>query len=321
MRENIDHSFNIYLKKKNIVGFDIKKLKDGISEGLFDIAQLLYGQRMHESSIAYSYLSLYLNSENYINYYLLAQNFQVLGKIDKAMKTLENIPLESYLGWNSFLKLADLNINIENYKAAEEYIAKLTEYEPNRIDTFYKLGEIYHTEKNYKKAVDSFSKGITLITKPQKKDWYLYYSRGMAYERSKKWENAEKDLLMALKLYPNQPLVLNYLGYSWIDFGINLEKAEVYIQKAIDIRPNDGYFVDSLGWAFYRKGEYEKAVVELEKAVELVPSDPIINDHLGDALYKAGYTNEAVYQWKRVLLYNPDDKLREIVKIKIQNGL
>ena len=143
----------------------------------------------------------------------------------------------------------------------------------------------------------------------------------MSYERSKKWENAEKDFLLALKLSPDQPLVLNYLGYTWIDFGINLDEAENLIKKAVKLRPNDGYFVDSLGWAYYRKGEYKRAVNELEKAVSLVPYDPIINDHLGDALFRAGYKNEAIYQWKRALLYNPDEELKAIIKLKLNKGL
>ena len=143
----------------------------------------------------------------------------------------------------------------------------------------------------------------------------------MSYERSKKWKNAENDFLLALELYPSQPLVLNYLGYTWIDLGINLEKAESFIEKAVKLRPNDGYFIDSLGWAYYRKGAYRKAVEELEKAVALVPNDPIINDHLGDALWRSGYKNEAIFQWNRALLYKPEVDLLENIKLKLRNGL
>ena len=134
-------------------------------------------------------------------------------------------------------------------------------------------------------------------------------------------EKAEADFLYSLDLSPDQPLVLNYLGYSWIDFGKNLEKAIKLIRKAVRLRPNDGYFVDSLGWAYYRQGDYKRAVVELEKAVTLVPNDPIINDHLGDALWRAGYKNEAVFQWKRALLYKPDKELKSNIKFKLDKGL
>ena len=143
----------------------------------------------------------------------------------------------------------------------------------------------------------------------------------MSYERSNQWEKAEKDFLYALELSPQQPLVLNYLGYTWIDYGVNLEKAESFIREAIKLRPKDGYFIDSLGWAYYRQGKYDLAVLELEKAVGLIPNDPVINDHLGDALFRAGYYNEAKYQWNRALLYKPEKELKENIKFKLEKGL
>ena len=145
--------------------------------------------------------------------------------------------------------------------------------------------------------------------------------RGIAYERTDKWEKAEKDFMHALELSPRQPLVLNYLGYTWIDYGINLKKAENFIREAIKLRPKDGYFIDSLGWAYYRQGKYDLAVLELEKAVGLIPNDPVINDHLGDALFRAGYYNEAKYQWNRALLYEPEKELKENIKFKLKKGL
>ena len=153
----------------------------------------------------------------------------------------------------------------------------------------------------------------------QMKNIGIYFIQGgMSYERSSKWELAEKDFLKALKLKPDQPLTLNYLGYSWIDLGKNIDEAHKLIQKAVKLRPNDGYFVDSLGWAYYRMGQYKKAVSELEKAVSLVPNDPIINDHLGDAMWRAGYKYEAIYQWKRALIYKPDDELENKIKFKLK---
>ena len=141
----------------------------------------------------------------------------------------------------------------------------------------------------------------------------------MSYERSNQWKKAEKDFLYALKLSPKQPLVLNYLGYTWIDYGINLSKAESFIRKAIKLRPKDGYFIDSLD-AYYRQGKYDLAVMELEM-VALIPNDPVINDHLGDALYRAGYYNEARYQWNRALLYEPEKELKENIKFKLERTL
>jgi len=320
-KKNPSHSFNIYLNKKNLNDFKIKDKKDGISESLFNIAEALYSQRMYDLSMTYCYLSLYLNSENFINYYLLSQNLIMLNKNKKAIDVLKKIPLDSYIGWNSYLKIADINININNYQEAEKYILELKKLSSDRVDIHYKLGEINHNKKKYDQATFSFTKAINLLKKSTEENWYLYYSRGMSYERSKKWKNAEKDFLYALKLSPQQPLVLNYLGYTWIDYGIKLKEAEDYIRKAIKLRPKDGYFIDSLGWAYYRQGKYDLAVVELERAVALVPNDPIINDHLGDALFRAGYQNEAKYQWNRALLYEPEKSLRENIEFKLKKGL
>ena len=321
VNKNPSHSFNIYIYKKNLNDFKISSKKDGVSESLFNIAEAFYSQRMYDLSIAYCYLSLYLNKNNFINYYLLSQNFIMLQKAEKAISVLENIPLDSYLGWNSFLKKADINLNLNNYSKAESYALQLKEYSSKRVDVYYKLGEIYHNKKDYNKAIKAFNEAISLLKISSEENWYLYYSRGMSYERSKQWEKAEKDFLYALELSPMQPLVLNYLGYTWIDYGINLTKAENFIREAIRLRPKDGYFIDSLGWAYYRQGKYDLAVLELEKAVGLIPNDPVINDHLGDALFRAGYYNEAKYQWNRALLYEPEKELKENIKFKLEKGL
>ena len=321
VNKNPSHSFNIYVNKKNLNDFKVSTRKDGISESLFNIAEALYSQRMYDLSIAYCYLSLYLNKNNFINYYLLSQNFIMLQKAEKAISVLQNIPLNSYLGWNSFLKIADINLNLNNYSKAEKFILQLKNYFSNRVDVHYKLGEIYHNKKDYDKAIKAFNEAISLLKISSEENWYLYYSRGMSYERSNQWEKAEKDFLYALELSPRQPLVLNYLGYTWIDYGINLKKAENFIREAIKLRPKDGYFIDSLGWAYYRQGKYDLAVLELEKAVGLIPNDPVINDHLGDALFRAGYYNEAKYQWNRALLYEPEQELIENIKFKLEKGL
>ena len=149
----------------------------------------------------------------------------------------------------------------------------------------------------------------------------IYYFRGICYERSKQWPKAEVDMKKALELFPEQPLVLNYLGYSWVDQGINLDEGMRMIQRAVEQRADDGYIVDSLGWAYYRIGNYEQAVKHLEHAIELKPEDPTINDHLGDVYWKIGRRLEARFQWShaRDLKAEPD----ELVKIeeKLKSGL
>jgi Flp pilus assembly protein TadD len=134
----------------------------------------------------------------------------------------------------------------------------------------------------------------------------VFYFRGSCYERSHQWPNAEADMKKALELYPEQPLVLNYLGYSWVDQGVHLDDGMDMIRRAVEQRPDDGYIVDSLGWAYFRIGNYDEAVKNLERAVELKPDDPTINDHLGDAYWRVGRTLEAHYQWSQAKDLGPE---------------
>ena len=150
------------------------------------------------------------------------------------------------------------------------------------------LGDVHRAAKKFSEAAEAYSRAVALIPRPQPGDWSLFYYRGIAFERIKEWPKAEADFKKALELNPDEPHVLNYLGYSWIDMGMNLEEGLNLVKKAVSLRPDDGYIVDSLGWAYYKLGRYEEAVVELEKAVALRPEDPVINDHLGDAYWKVG---------------------------------
>ncbi len=149
----------------------------------------------------------------------------------------------------------------------------------------------------------------------------MFYFRGICYERSHQWPNAEADLKKALELYPDQPLVLNYLGYSWVDQGVHLDEGMDMIRRAVEQRPDDGYIVDSLGWAYFRTGNYDEAVKNLERAVELKPDDPTINDHLGDAYWRVGRTLEAHFQWSHAKDLNPEPEDLPKIEAKLKDGL
>src|SRR5690606_7892172 len=151
--------------------------------------------------------------------------------------------------------------------------------------------------------------------------WSILYFRGIAHERSGRWQLAEADFLKALELEPEHPYVMNYLAYSWVEKGENYDRALDMLRRAVDLRPQDGYIVDSLGWVFYRLGEYEKAVEHLERAIELNPTDPVINDHLGDAYWKVGRRQEARFQWKRALNFEPEEADIPRIQAKIERGL
>ena len=173
----------------------------------------------------------------------------------------------------------------------------------------------------YDKAEVSYGKAIKLYTAKGEAGWFLYYVRGITRERLDSWELAEKDFRKALSLNPNQPQVLNYLGYSLIEKNSNLDEALDMIERAVKESPDSGYIVDSLGWGYYKLGRYEKAVPNLERAAELMPVDPIVNDHLGDVYWMVGRKTEAEFQWRRALSFDPEEQDIERIKKKLKVGL
>ncbi len=183
------------------------------------------------------------------------------------------------------------------------------------------LGSIQRARKQFKEAVGTYSRILDLIPKIGKQHWAYFYARGTSHERLRDWPAAEADLKKALELAPGEPLVLNYLGYSWIDQGINLKQGMALIEKAVALKPDDGYIVDSLGWALFKQGNFREAVRYLERAVELRPDDPILNDHLGDALWRAGREREARFQWDQALSLSPEPEDLENIKKKLASGL
>ncbi len=190
-----------------------------------------------------------------------------------------------------------------------------------RLQALDALGNILRSRKLYAEAVDVYNRAIGMIDKPDRRHWVYYYARGTSYERLKDWPSGEADLKKALELYPDQPLVLNYLGYSWIDQGLHLDKGMQLIERAVAVKPDDGYIVDSLGWAHFKRGNYAEAVRYLERAVELRPDDPVLNDHLGDALWKVGREREARFQWDQSLTLKPEPEDALKTRRKLEQGL
>ena len=180
------------------------------------------------------------------------------------------------------------------------------------------LSDLLRANERYEEAIGLLD---GLIAEAKTPDWTLHYARGQALERSGRWKEAEADLSHALKLRPEEPELLNYLGYAWIDRGERLQEALAMVEKAVAANPRSGAIVDSLGWAHYRLGNYQKAVEVLEEAVELEAGDPEINNHLGDAYWMVGRKDEAGFQWRRVLTLDPDDKIKADAEKKLASGL
>ena len=197
----------------------------------------------------------------------------------------------------------------------------MVEERTERTDALTTLGDLFRSKKRFSESVEAYDAAIARIGSIEPRHWRLLFSRGISLERSKNWPRAEKDFLAAMELSPNEPYLLNYLGYSWVDQGIKLKRALGLIERAVELEPQSGAIVDSLGWALYRMGDYDGAVEKLERAAELEPLDPTVNDHLGDAYWRVGRRNEASFQWRRTLELDPEPDQVKIIEGKIARGL
>jgi Flp pilus assembly protein TadD len=227
----------------------------------------------------------------------------------------------SSLSWPARLSMA-VNLNrLGRFDEAVDLLRKMAEERPGDPEPLIALADLLREQDRFAEAVGVYDQAMERIPVLQPHHWPLLYARGIALERSKKWERAERDFLKALEFAPDQALVLNYLGYSWVEKRRHLDRALAMIRKAVDLRPDNGYIVDSLGWAYYQLGRLEEAVQELERAVELRPQDPLINDHLGDAYWRVGRQREARFQWHAALALNPEPEVRKQIETKLAEGL
>jgi len=295
--------------------------QEGAAEVLYGLGAALGRRGGQDLGLVYLQLALYLTPSHPLALLSLADLYEAMKKPEAAIEIYERLPAKSSLSRNAQIQMA-VNLDSLNKTAdAKAKLNKLIAENPKDMEAIMALGNIQRARKDFADCAATYSKGIDTIAKPEKSNWLIFYFRGICYERSKQWPKAEADLKKALELYPDEPHVLNYLGYSWIDQGLHLDQGMRMIKQAVQQRPDDGYIVDSLGWAHYRLGNYDEAVKQLERAVELKPEDPTINDHLGDAYWKVGRKLEAQFQWAhaRDLKPEPEDLVK--IQAKLKNGL
>jgi tetratricopeptide (TPR) repeat protein len=294
----------------------------GAAEALYGIGATLTRRGGEDLALVYLQLSLYLSPNHPLALLSLADLYESVKKPAMAIKVYERMPANSVLKRNAQIQLATNLDAADRSDEAIKILKGVTAEDSRDIEAVMALGNIERGRKKFADCAQTYSQGIAALPDANEKaNWVYYYYRGICEERSKQWTKAEADMRKALDLQPEQPHVLNYLGYSWIDQGINLDEGMKMIKRAVDQRPDDGYIVDSLGWAHYRIGNYDDAVKNLERAIDLKPEDPTINDHLGDAYWRVGRTLEAKFQWAhaRDLKPEPDDLPK--IEAKIENGL
>jgi tetratricopeptide (TPR) repeat protein len=293
----------------------------GAAEVLYGLGSALGRRGGEELGLIYLQLALYLVPQHPLALLSLADLYEGIKKPELAIKTYERVPATSPLLRNALIQ-SSINLDtLERTDEAKTNLVKLIAEHPDDLEAIMALGNVQRGRKAFAECADTYAKGIATLSKDEKSNWVIYYFRGICYERSKQWAKAETDLKKSLDLFPDQPHVLNYLGYSWVDQGINLDEGMRMIKRAVEQRADDGYIVDSLGWAYYRLGNYEEAVKHLDRAVELKPEDPTINDHLGDAYWRVGRVLEAQFQWSHARDLKPEPEELAKIEEKLKSGL
>lgn len=296
--------------------------RTGAAEVLFGLGSALGRDGGSELPKIYLQLSLYLNPQSDLAIMALVDVYNDEKQYALAVELVDGLPEESVFAEAANIEAAR---NLARMEKVDEAIKRLTNIARESVDPFsanLALANVLRFEKRFEEANDIYSLIIDGVKEPEMRHWSLFYSRAITHERTDQWDAAEADFRKALELFPDQPLVLNYLGYSFVDKGINLDEALGMIEKAVEQRPEEGFILDSLGWAYFQLGRYEDAVTQLEKATEKMAADPLVHDHLGDAYWRVGRILEAQFQWAHARDLgpeNPDDLVK--IEAKLENGL
>ena len=302
-------------------GIFASNVQVGAAEMFHGIGVALSRDGSLDLALVFLRMGLYLDPSADVISLALGQLLDSAGQHDAANAIYDGVPINSALKPTAVVRIAQNLDTMGDREEALRRLGNIVATRPDDLDAVSVLGDLLRYDEQYIEAAEAYTKALNLTGGESPADWRFYYVRGIAYERAKEWPKAEADFLTALELNPDQPAVLNYLGYSWIDMDMHLEPALEMIEKAVEAQPQDGYIVDSLGWAFYKLGRIEEAVATLEQAVMLRPNDAEINDHLGDAYWRAGRRLEARFQWNVAASVDEVGNVRERVAPKLASGL
>jgi tetratricopeptide (TPR) repeat protein len=299
----------------------VNSAQAGAAEGLFSIAVSLSDATNADIAILYLRFALYLQPDFDLAKIVLADRFETLKKYDDAIAVYRTIPDTSPYQAAAAVQIAIDEGRLNRSDKAIADLKVITAKNPNDVAAWTSLADVYRAADKDAEAIDAYTKAIALLNPPSKNDWQLYFARAVSEENLKQYSQAEADLQMAMKISPNQPQVMNYLGYTWVDQNRKLPEALALLEKARALSPYDGYIVDSVGWAYFRMAKYKEAATTLQAAVLLVPGDPTINEHLGDAYWMAGRKLDARFQWNHALAFNTDPKLKPMLEKKLKDGV
>jgi tetratricopeptide (TPR) repeat protein len=281
----------------------INDTQDGIAEVFYAIGRALQPDTGEDYVLFYSRIAESLNPDHIEAQIMSAELLDALGRYDLATDAYRRVPQDHPAFQTAELGRSESLRKDGKTDAAIEVLEQLMQSHPDQAIVFVTAGDLYRQLEQFDDAVTAYDTAITLYAERDSEQWFVYYARAISHERLDNWDNAEADFRQALVINPNQPQALNYLGYSMVEKGINLDEALGMIKRAVKARPDSGYIIDSLGWVLYRMGRYDDAIGYMERAAELEAVDPVVNDHLGDVLWAVGRHTEAEFQWHRALSF------------------
>ncbi len=281
----------------------VSNAADGIAEVYYTIGSALQSEANADYTLLYSRIAVYLRPDHTDALLQSAELLEMLGRFELASKTYERVPADHPEFHAAEMGRAEALRESGKVEAAIEVMQHLARSHSQLPLVHTSLGDLMRQENDFDAAIEAYDTALSLFDEEEPRQWFIFYARGISHERLGNWEKSEADFRRALELNPEQPQVLNYLGYSMVEKKVNLDEALDMIQRAVDARPDSGYIVDSLGWVLFRLGRYEDAVEHMERAAELIPVDPVVNDHLGDVYWAVGRTLEAQFQWRRALSF------------------
>lgn len=294
---------------------------EGAAEGLFSLASSLTGEDNGDIAILYLHIAIYLRPDFELARAFLGDRYERLGKYEKAIEIYSGVPADSvYAPMLEIQTAIDLGRTDRSAEAITRLEA-LTRRAPDNIDAWTALGDLRRGDNRYEAALEAYNRAVRLLPDDDARLVDLYFARGICYQNLDRWNLAEDDIQHALAMDDGRADILNYLGYSWVDRGENLDQAVAMLEKARTLRPLDGYIADSVGWAYYKLGRYDEAAEILEQAVQLAPGASEINDHLGDAYWMIGRKLDAQFEWMHALNLDPEPEIRPVIERKLRIGL
>ena len=299
----------------------VSSVQDGVAEVLYTMGSIMLAGDMAQDATLYLQLTLYIKSDMEAATLTLAQAYGELNQHKIAGELLAKIPQTSPLYANAQLYSAVSLAALKKYKEAIAKLDALIVNNPNDMEAYIAKGEVLREQDKFAEAIVVYDAALATKKDKTAQDWAIYFTEAMCYDKLGKWDGTEKNLKKALELSPAQADVLNYYGYSLLMRGEKLPEAKSFIEKAMQIHPDDPQIMDSMGLALYLTGDYAQAAEYLEAAISLLPADAIVNEHLGDAYFRLGRKTEAKFQWERALNYTKDEAILQEIRKKLKDGL